>query len=87
MKGLLVLSVALLVGCADLKTLEELELAALESGDWSAVERRERALAKRRARAANSCPRGYILVCGSRVMQKECYCSSHDSVRDFLEGL
>lgn len=33
MKGLIVLWAALLVGCAEIKTLEELEFAALESGD------------------------------------------------------
>ena len=87
MRGLLVLSAAMLIGCADLKTLEELELAALESGDWSAVEKRERALAKRRAREANACPSGYVLVCGSGVGHRRCQCSSHDSVSDFLESL
>ena len=87
MKGLLVLSAALLVGCADLKTLEELELAALESGDWSAVERRERSIAKRRAREASACATGYILVCGSSVAQKQRFCSSDDSVRDFFDSL
>lgn len=87
MRVLLVLIAALIVGCAQTKTLEELELAALESGHWSAVEQRERVLAERRARNARACPGGYVLVCGSSLARKECYCSSHDSVRDLLSSL
>lgn len=87
MRGLLVLSATVMVGCADLKTLEELELAALQSGDWSAVEQRERAIAKRRARAANACPSGLTKVCSGSVLRQHCYCSSDDDVRDFLDGL
>ena len=87
MKGLLVVSAVLIVGCADMKTLEELELAALESGDWSAVEQRERAIAERRTRQANSCPSGLIKVCSGGSLSQRCHCSSDDSVRDFLDGL
>lgn len=84
LRGLMVLSVALLVGCAEHKTLEELELAALQSGDWTAVEKRERAIAKRKARQAFVCAGDAIAVCESRGGDSRCECASHDAVRDML---
>lgn len=87
LRGLMVLSVALLFGCAEFKTLEELELAAFESGDWSAVEKRERVLEKRRARQVASCPSDWIAVCENRGGDERCHCSSRESVQRLLNNL
>lgn len=86
MKGLLLFTAVLLVGCADLETLEELELAALQSGDWSAVERRERNIARREAQRGISCPSRSIAVCEQRVRGSRCSCVSRDAVEDMLGG-
>ena len=88
MKGiLLVITAVVLVGCAPYQTLEELELAALESGDWSAVEQRERQMKKRQERRGASCGAGKILVCENRGRDKLCFCSSDDDVRALLDSL
>lgn len=84
MRGLMVLGVALLFGCAEHKTLEELELAALQSGDWTAVERRERAIEKRKARRGFVCGQGAIAVCETRGGDTRCECASQDSVERAL---
>ena len=86
MKGLVVLTMALLVGCVEFKTLEELEFAALESGDWSAVHQRERKIAKREAQKAARCPSGHIRVCRNRVRDEQCYCASEEHVSEILRG-
>jgi hypothetical protein len=86
MKGLILLAAALLVGCAEVKTLEELELAALQSGDWSAVEKRERSIARRKARGGPGCPSGLIPVCERRAGNSTCDCVSEQLMQDLLRG-
>ena len=41
---------SLLFGCADMRSLEELEDEAVITGDWSLVEAREALIAKRNSR-------------------------------------
>lgn len=84
MKGLIALSAVLLLGCAEMKTLEELELAALQSGDWSAVNDRERAIQRREAQRGPRCPAGDIAVCEKRVRKDVCQCTSRDELRDLI---
>ncbi len=87
MKGLLLaLSIILSAGCADLKTLEELEFAALQSGDWSAVEQREKNIARRKARQGVRCPSGSIPVCVDRGTRTRCSCNSREEIRDMFGG-
>jgi hypothetical protein len=88
MKGLLsVLSILLLAGCADFKTLEELEFAALQSGDWSAVELREKSIARRKARHSMRCPSGLLPVCEQRGRRARCTCTSRDDFENIMGGL
>ena len=87
MKGLLLAVAILMVGCAEYQTLEDLELAALESGDWSAVEQRERLIEKRKARRGMRCSGGRILVCENRGTGSRCRCSGADDVRAILDTL
>lgn len=86
MKGIVLILAAMMVGCAEHQTLEELELAALESGDWSAVEKREQLMEKRRARRGMNCGSGRVLVCEHRGAGKHCFCTSDDGVRAILDS-
>ena len=87
MKGiLLALSPLLLAACAEFQTLEELEFAALQSGDWSQVERREKNITRRNAQRAIQCPTGAMLVCEERVRGKRCSCMSRDDVNRMLSS-
>ena len=47
MKGLMLLTLMMLTGCASLTPLEQLESEAMVSGDWSKVDRRERSIEMR----------------------------------------
>lgn len=71
-----------LAGCTTAPTLEELEFAALESGDWSEVKKRERAIARREARMAEQCPVGRVRVCVKRAAGNQCGCVARDEFQD-----
>lgn len=87
MKGLLsIFSILLLVGCADFKTLEELEFAALQSGDWFAVEQREKNIARRKAQQGIRCPSGLLPLCEQRGRRARCSCTSRDEIQVLLGG-
>jgi hypothetical protein len=78
-----ILSVLILVGmagCAVSPTFEELETQALLSGDWSAVEKRERLLARRQARQGPNCPAGYVAYCVDRFYDNECTCLRREAM-------
>ncbi len=86
MKITSILIIALLAGaCATPPTLEELEFEALRTGDWSAVERRERAMARRAARQPIDCPKGEIEFCDSQFGQRRCECVGRRAI-DMLFG-
>jgi len=87
MKGLIVAWALLLAGCAQVKTLEELEFAALESGDWSAVEKREKNMERRKRQRGMSCGRNKIALCEQRVRGPVCSCQSRDDIDDLLGRL
>jgi hypothetical protein len=74
MKGIAVIALYLMAGCAAGPTLEELEAQALVSGDWSAVEARERAIARRKVREGTVCPARYVSVCSNYGMPGPCTC-------------
>ncbi len=69
----------LLVGCTAQPTMDELQTQAFISGDWSAVEARERAIARRALRSANYCPAGYVVHCDQSVSITRCSCLRQDS--------
>jgi len=70
-----------MAGCATGPSMEALESQALLTGDWGAVEKRERALARRQARQAPSCSDGRVAFCEYRLNQKVCSCLSRESMR------
>ena len=87
MKALgLVLTVVLLAGCGTTVPMEELERQAFLTGDWSAVEKRERMLERRKMRRGNLCPSGAIAVCESLAGTSRCSCVETDSLRAILAG-
>jgi hypothetical protein len=71
MRSLGVLALILLVGCTTGPTIEELEAEAVITGDWSAVEKRERTL---RAHSGPKCPDGQIMMCREYSVQEICSC-------------
>lgn len=86
MRGLVIVGVALLVGCAPVKTLEELEIAALQSGDWSAVKMREKKIARQNQRQAMNCGSGAMAVCVDRMHDVICECMSRQDMEYMLSG-
>ena len=87
MKVLLLLGISFaLVGCGSFATLEELEAEAAITGDWSAVERRESIIAKRKARTSDLCGRGYIAVCESHLAELRCSCVQKEAMVGLLYG-
>ena len=60
--------------CADTRTLEELEQEPMQTGDWSAVERREKRMAEQAARKAAGCRVTETLFCEKLADVQRCYC-------------
>jgi hypothetical protein len=84
MKVLVLLGVLILTGCISAPTLEQLETQAFLTGDWSAVERRQRTIAKRAALRTIQCPAGYIAVCKKQIGEDRCGCINDAQMRALL---
>jgi len=84
MKLMLLLGAVFLAGCVSMPTLEQLEEQALLTGDWSAVEQREKLIAKRDSRRGVKCPTGMIAYCEQRFGQKRCACVSKSEMTSLL---
>lgn len=85
MRTMVLAGVLLLSGCAAYVPLAELERQAMLSGDWSEVERRERALARRTARNGPDCPIGMISYCEGITSGMRCQCvQGGGSIADIL---
>ena len=82
--GLLIL--LFVVGCAPMKSLEQLEREAMMTGDWSAVEQREKAVARKAERQGikMNCPVGYIAYCQGYAGRDECSCVSRRGMEDII---
>ena len=78
MKGIIVIALVLLSGCGSFTTLEQLEAEALLTGDWSAVEQRERTIERRKQRAGIQCPPGRTAICESFAGENRCSCASSE---------
>lgn len=76
----------LVVACAPVKSLEQLEAEALATGDWSAVEKRERVLAMRAERNAVNCQSGFIEYCQMIGGSERCSCVTRQRVDEFFAG-
>jgi hypothetical protein len=71
---------SLIVGCADVQTLEELEDEAVITGDWSLVEKREALRAKRNSRRPSQCGGRLVSYCRKSVGKYRCECVSRIDV-------
>ncbi len=76
----------LLVGCAAQPSMDELETQAFITGDWSAVEARERAIARRALRSGKHCPAGYVTYCDESFGGMRCSCLRRDSLSIVVTG-
>jgi hypothetical protein len=74
MKYMSLLVLIVLVGCTSRPTLDELEVEAAKTGDWSAVENRERMNERMRVRQDPKCPRNYTLSCKINGAHEDCVC-------------
>ena len=84
MKVLLLLGAFFLTGCMSMPTLEQLEEQAFLTGDWTAVEKREKIIAKRERIQGPQCPAGMMAYCEVRLGQKRCGCVSNAEMRALL---
>ena len=74
MKVLSLMSLCLLVGYASKPSLEELEAEVSITGDWSAVENRERMNRRMGVQDERQCETGYMLMCNKRSAKEICSC-------------
>ena len=88
MKVIGLLSLLFLVGCAPMKSMEQLEADAMVTGDWSAVEERERAIARKAERQGVklNCPTGYVSFCQTYAGLDRCGCVSRRGMQDMFAG-
>lgn len=86
MKVLGLVALLLLVGCAPVKSLEQLEAEATRSGDWTEVEKRERILARANENTGVSCPVGYVSFCQTFAGRERCDCVSRQGMRQVFAG-
>ena len=86
-KVLVLLGALLLAGCGSMPSLEQLEDQAFLSGDWSAVEKREKLIARRAAIRGPQCPARMIAVCEKRGAQNRCGCVEKTAMRELLASL
>jgi len=91
-KGTLILTLIVLAGCAGHIPLEQLEEKALLTGDWSAVEKRERLEVSRNLHSSMRCPPETIAYCRrySRLDRDfradRCSCASSTEISSLLDS-
>ena len=80
MKFVAIMALCLLVGCSARPTVDELEAEALVTGDWSAVEKRQRMNKRMSVVQSDSVCRGdKVAICETKSEQEFCDCvSPHD---------
>ena len=85
MKGMAILGLLVFLGgCASITPLEELERQAMLTGDWSAVERRERIIARREARNGPKCPPGAVALCVDGPGRNKCSCVGSTAIHTLM---
>ena len=84
MKGIIILALVLMAGCGTFTPLEQLEEEALLTGDWSAVEQRERIIARSQFWTSSQCQGDQIQFCHTSGASTYCECVERRVVRSFL---
>ena len=86
MRAILLAVVMCLGGCAAAVPTAELERQAMLTGDWSAVEKRERQQARRAARSGPSCGRGLVSYCVETGGYDRCTCITGQNLRELFSS-
>lgn len=86
MRAILFAGVLLLGGCAGTVPIAELQRQAMLTGDWSAVEQRERRLARRAERNGPNCGSGFVSYCVATGGDGRCSCVAGHSLRDLFSS-
>ena len=86
MRVVLILTACLLAGCASGPSLERLEERALVTGDWSAVEARERSIQRRAVRVGIQCPAGFVSYCETSMATERCACINRKTLSSLMAG-
>lgn len=86
MKCAVLLCFLLLTACAPVPTLEQLENQAMLTGNWSDVERRQKAIARRNADRGLGCPVGKISFCVQDIGKTACSCVDRDALSGIFAG-
>ena len=84
MRYLILLLALCLTGCVQTATLDELKAEAMQTGDWSEVERREKIIARRIESRGVSCPIGYSSYCENFALEQRCACVPSEQLRDIF---
>lgn len=84
MRILGLVALCFLVGCASRPSIEELEAEAVASGDWAAVEKRERLLQRRDPGTGSICPAGYVFFCYDHLFGERCECVPSQALRGYI---
>ena len=84
MRVLIIFAALTIVGCAPMPSLGELEAEAEVTGDWSDVERYERAMARRETRNGRMCPTGQVSYCEQYLGSEDCRCVAGDRMTTYL---
>ena len=74
MRVVAILVLGFLVGCTGQPSLEELEDAAVATGDWSKVEKRERVVLLRQGPSRPACSFSHTRVCVENGVTTKCNC-------------
>lgn len=86
MRAILLAVIMILGGCAASVPMAELERQAMLTGDWSAVEKRERQLARRAERNGPGCGRGFVSYCVDTGGYDRCTCITGQNLRDMFSS-
>ena len=86
MRAILLAIFMVLGGCATSVPLAELERQAMLTGDWSAVEQRERRMARRAERNGPSCGQGLVSYCISTGSHDRCSCITGQDLRQLMSS-
>jgi len=69
-----ILLLVFLVACSNQPTLDELQAESARSGDWTAVEKRERMNERMSVQTESVCMDGYFNYCRVKGAQEICTC-------------
>ncbi len=82
MNFVILFTLAIIVSCSPQPTLEQLEVEASTTGNWTAVERREEVMKKSLESRGPGCPKGLNKYCVEEQSGIQCYCLPLTFIRE-----